>query len=177
MKSFKILALLCLVGLSLVSCDKDKKSEWNNWYGYTKDDIVGTYSFSNVADAFNNVDGVGRHACPDADICILDKGGNTVEFRINCPDENFYRSFMGRPSPNENDFMLKMSSGYINAGNNRLKAYNVNAYVMENSTQQLRLHGFAALNTYKLVYPVPDYPVPDTIADDGEYYYFDVIKN
>lgn len=176
MKKFKLLALLCLLGLFFASCKEESKSEWKSYYGYTKDDIIGTYSFSNVKGAFDGVEGVGRHSCLDAEIRINDYGGNSVEFKINCPSEDFSYTFTGRPTPLANDFMLKMSSGYSLAGNGKLKAFNVMAHVLENDAQQMRLHGYASKNTYKLV-PFEGTDLCDTVPEDGEYYYFDVIKN
>ena len=174
MKNFKLLLMLCMSGLFLVSCN-DKKSEWENYYGYTNDDVIGTYSYSNVADAFDGVEGTGRYACEDAEISIKPYTANTVEFTINCPSQGFSRSFTGKPSPNNDDFMVHMSSGYKPYGNGKLRAYNVTGYVLKDASQQLRMHGYAAVNTYKLV--TVEGSGTDTIPDNGIYYYFDVIKN
>lgn len=176
MKQLKLLPIL-LLGLMLVSCKKDPTKQWDNFYGYTKADIVGTYSYSNIDGVFNDVEGTGRHACPDADVAISDYGGQSVQFDIKCPSNEFERQYLGRTKKTDNDFLIQMTSGYKPAGNGRLKAYNVTAYVMKNANQQVRLHGYAAVNTYKIVNPIPDSDVTDTIMDNGEYYYFDVIKN
>ena len=65
MKNYKLLALLCMMGALFASC-KEPKSEWENFYSYTNEDVIGTYSFSNVSTAFDGVEGVGRYACPVA---------------------------------------------------------------------------------------------------------------
>lgn len=175
MKNYKLLVLLCLVGLSFASCKDKSDTEWENYYGYTNKDILGTYSFSNVSDAFEGVEGEGRYACQNAEISISTYSGSQVEFKINCPSQGFNRSFTGKPSPNADDFMVHMSTGYQYYGNGRLRAYNVTGYVLKNPKQQLRIHGYASMNTYKLV-PIEGVGT-DTIPDDGKYYYFDVIKN
>lgn len=174
MKNYRRMALLCLMGLFLASCG-DSKTEWENFYGYTNDDIIGTYSFSNVPDAFEGVEGVDRYACDNAEISIAPYSGRQVEFKINCPSQGFNRTFTGVPSPNDGDFMVRMSSGYKPYGNGKLRAYNMTGYVLKNEKQQLRMHGFASINIYKLV--ALETGGTDTIPDDGKYYYFDVIKN
>ena len=175
MKNYRLMALLCLLGLFLASCKDKSQTEWENYYGYSYDDIIGSYSYSNVPDAFDGVEGEGRYACANAEINIALQSGSKVAFNINCPSYGFSRTFTGVPSPNDNDFMVHMSSGYQHSGSGRLRAYNVTGYVLKNAKQQLRMHGFASLNTYKLV-PL-ETGGTDTIADDGKYYYFDVIKN
>ena len=174
MKNCKLMALLCLMGLFLASCE-DSKTEWENFYGYTNDDIIGTYSFSNVSDAFEGVEGFGRYACDNAEISVARFSGSRVEFNINCPSQGFNRTFTGVPSPNDGDFMVHMSSGYQHYGSGRLRAYNLTGYVLKNAKQQVRMHGFASVNTYKLV--ALETGGTDTIPDDGKFYYFDVIKN
>ena len=175
MKNYKLFALLCLLGLFLASCEKEPKTEWNNYYGYAKEDIIGTYSFSNIDGVFNDVEGIGRHACPDAEIRIVGFEGKQVEFSINCPSAVFSRTFQGLPTVNSNDFMLQMTSGYVPSGSNKYKAYNVTAHVLKNAQQEIRLHGYAALNTYHTVEGEGGGLI--YVMDNGEYYYFDVIKN
>ena len=175
MKNYKLLALLCLLGLFLASCNKEPKSEWENFYGYSKDDVIGTYTFSNIANVFDDVEGIGRHACPDAIISISPYFESSIEFKINCPSDNFSKTIQGQPTPNDNDFMLHMTSGYIESGHDKYKAYNVTAYVRKNAQQEIRLHGFASVNTYHIVEGEGGGII--YVMDDGEYYYFDVIKN
>ena len=175
MKNYTLMALLCLMGLFFASCNGGSKTEWENYYGYTNNDIIGTYSYSNVADAFEGVEGAGRYACDNAEISVAPYSGSQVEFKINCPSQGFNRTFTGKPSPNNDDFMVHMSSGYQHYGSNKLRAYNVTGYVLKNTKQQLRIHGYAAVNTYKLI--VLETGGVDTIPDNGTYYYFDVIKN
>lgn len=175
MKKFKLLALLCMMGLFFVSCkNEDPESEWENFYGYTNEDIIGDYTFSNIEGVFNDVEGTGRYACPDAEIKIIPYFESSVELRINCPSDNFSKSFQGQPIHNDDDFMLHMTSGYIPSGN-KYKAYNVTAYVMKNDKQQLRLHGYSAVNTYHTVEGEGGAAI--YVMDNGVYYYFDVIKD
>jgi len=172
------LALFCLMGVFFASCKEDSKSEWENFYGFTNEDVIGTYSFSNVSKAFDGVEGVGRYACPDAEVSIQasSQNPNMMRFTIHCPDEDDYsRTIEDDASPNEDDFMLRMSTGYIHTGN-KIRAYNVNAYVMKNKKQELRLHGYSAMNTYKEVTDEETGTVT-YVQIDGVYYYFDVIKN
>ena len=176
MKNCKLLALLCMLGVFLASC-KEPKSEWENFYSYTNEDVIGTYSFSNVSTAFDGVEGVGRHVCPDAEVSIQPSSQypNMLRFTINCPDLEYTRTIEDYATPNEGDFMLRMSSGYIHSGNN-VKIYVVNAHVLKNAKQELRLSGFSAINTYKEVHN-EESGTTSYVQVNGEYYYFDVIKN
>ena len=105
MKNSKLIALICLLGIFFTSCDKEPKNEWKDFYDFTNEDIIGTYVYSNVSDAFDQVEGTGRHACPDAQVSIraLNDNSNWVEFSVNCPAATFSRSFEGLATPNEDD--------------------------------------------------------------------------
>lgn len=175
MKNRKLLALLCVLGIFFVSCDKEPKSEWKNYYGFTNEDVIGTYSFSNVSTAFDGVEGVGRHACPDAEVSIQASTQNPrmLRFTINCPKEEYSRTIEDYATPNEDDFMLRMTTGYIHTGD-KVKVFVVNAHVLKNEKQEIRLSGFSAINFYK---EVVNEGATSYIQTDGEYYYFDVIKN
>lgn len=178
MKKITISAFFILLAVLLVGCD-DKKKEWDYLYGYTKDDIIGEYSFSNIDKVFEDLEPSSYcHICDDAEISITAASATTVNFNINCPSDNYSRTFTGVPTKNPGDNMVRMSSGYILSGGGRLRAYNVLASVYCNDARNIRLSGFATLNTYKLV-PVPntDPVLYDTVSDSGVNYYFDVIKN
>ena len=177
MKNSKLIALICLLGIFFTSCDKEAKSEWKDYYDFTNEEIIGTYAYSNVSNAFDEVEGTGRHACLDAQINIRATHDNSdwIAFSVNCPDENFSRTFEGVATPNEGDHMIHMSTGYIHSGG-KIRAYNVTAYVLKNEKQELRLHGFAARNTYEEVAD-EETGITTYVQTDGEYYYFDVIKN
>ena len=177
MKIYKLFALICVLGVFFVSC-KEPNAEWKNYYGYTNEDIIGNYSFSNISTAFDGVEGVGRHSCPDAEVSIQpsSQNPNMLRFSINCPDEEYSRTVEDDATPNEDDFMLRMSTGYIHSGSNKVKVYVVNAHVMKNEKKELRLAGFSAVNTYKEIYN-QESGTTSYVQIDGEYYYFDVIKN
>lgn len=177
MKKFKFLALFCMLGVFFVSCDDKTESEWNNFYGFTNEDVVGTYSFSNILTAFDGVEGTDRYACPDAQITIQTSSQNhdMLRFVINCPDEGYTRTIEDYATPNEDDFMLRMYSGILHVGG-KLKAYNVNAHVLRNEKQEIRLSGFSAIITYKEI-TNQETGINSYEPIDGEYYYFDVIKN
>jgi len=177
MKNSKLIALICLLGIFFTSCDKEPKSEWKAFYNFTNEDIIGTYSYSDVSGAFDDIEGIGRHACDDAQVRIqaLYDHSDWIKFIVNCPSEDFSRNFEGEATLNEGDYMIRMSTDYIHSGG-KVKAYNLNASVMMNEKQEIRLHGFAAENTYKEINDL-ETGVTTYETIDGEYYYFDVIKN
>ena len=176
MKYYKLITLLCVLGVFFASCKEEPKNEWKDHYGFSNEDIIGTYSYSNISNAFDEVEGTGRHICPDAQVTIRASHDNPdwIEFSMNCPNETFSRTFEGMATPNEGDHMIHMSTGYIHSGG-KIRAYNVTAYVLKNEKQELRLHGYAAHNTY--VSETSEDGVTTYTQTNGEYYYFDVIKN
>ena len=110
MKKLSIIGLLFLLGFVTVSCNKEKK-------GYTIDDIVGEYTFSNAADAFEGLEAdedtdVFTYLCEDAVITITRDGKNSVNFKLSCPNEEHTAHFNGAPFQNENDSVIRMSYDY-----------------------------------------------------------------
>ena len=115
MKKSGIACLLLFLGIVMVSCNKEKK-------GYTIDDIVGEYIFSNAADAFDGLKAdENTFLCYDAVITITRDGKNSVEFSLLCPNEDLpwaptneghKARFNGAPFQNENDSVIRMSYDY-----------------------------------------------------------------
>ena len=106
MKKLSIISLFLLLGFVLGSCNRDKA-------GYTINDIVGEYTFSNAADAFEGLEADAyTYLCDDAVITITKDGKNAVDFRLSCPNEEHNAHFNGAPFPNENDSIIRMSYDY-----------------------------------------------------------------
>lgn len=178
MKRFFLPVLLVIGLLASVSCER-QKNKWSKFFGYTHDDIVGTYSFSNVKDAFDGLEEVEEthhcDLCDDAQITIAAISDRTIRFSINCPSANFARDYIGSASINSSDFKIDMTTGFLFSGS-KIRAYNLMAYVYKNEAQQVRLHGFASADVYGLV-PTGIPQVNDTVKTSSHTYYFDVIKN
>ena len=105
-KITSIISLLLFVGFMTVSCNKETK-------GYTIDDIVGEYTFSNAADAFEGLEADAyTYLCNDAEITITKDGRNAVDFKLSCPSEENNAFFNGAPFQNENDSVIMMSYDY-----------------------------------------------------------------
>ena len=106
MKKICLIGLLVFLGFVTVSCNKEKKS-------YTIKDIVGEYTFSNAADAFDGLEADEyTYLCYDAVITITSDGKNSVDFRLSCPNEEHSAHFNGAPFQNENDSVIRMSYDY-----------------------------------------------------------------
>lgn len=106
MKKICLIGLLVFLGFVTVSCNKEKK-------GYTIKDIVGEYTFSNAADAFDGLEADEyTYLCDDAVITITSDGKNSVDFRLSCPNEEHSAHFNGAPFQNENDSVIRMSYDY-----------------------------------------------------------------
>ena len=167
MKNKALTLMVLVLGLMLVSCGKDPNSEWTKYYGYTNDDIIGTYRFSNVSDAFASLtESDYCHLCSDAQITIASYSMNSVEFHVKSPNADYDQTFTGVPSHNTDDFLISMSNQMGST-----TEYTVTATVYNNAKGEIRLHGFAR----KIIYGIDD--------EEHKYvkycynYYFDVIKN
>ena len=174
MKRIKFLPVLLLLSVFFVACDpQSQEKEWKKLYGYTTEDIAGTYAFSNIASAFDGLtEGKYCHICEDAKITITASSGNTIEFRLNCPNESLNRLFEGRPRVTDDDFLINMKA----PASSTYPDYELTVYVYENDEGDIRLHGFARYIVYELVYnPVTE--ENDHIVKSKTNYYFDVIKN
>ena len=174
MKNIKYLSGMLMLGLLFVSCEKQsQENEWNKHYGYTNEEIAGRYSFSNISDAFDGLsEGAYCHICEDAKIDITAESGNAIEFKINCPSDELNRTFEGRPSMTDNDFLINMTLPSASAH----PTYELTAYVYKNSQGDIRIHGFARHVIYETVYN-PATEQNDYVPKARINYYFDVIKN
>lgn len=171
MKKLRNLLLLLLMGACLVSCNK-KEKEWNYLFGYTCDDLIGTYRYSNASDAFSLLkENDYCHLCEDAQVTVNPSSSNTVDFRLVFPDHNFQKNFLGRPNNNANSFLVSMYSGWIG-----LKRYGLSADVLTNAQDEVRLKGFVTEDRYNRKYNDLTQTY-DTLFDYSIKYYFDVIKN
>ena len=153
MKHIKLLSVLLVMSAFLVSCGKDQKNEWNKHYGYTNEEVLGTYSFSNVTDAFDGLtESLYCRICEDAVITITKETENSLRFNIKSVGDELNADIKGKPVQNDDGFLLTLVDSY---NDNELTAY-----VYTNASGQIRLHGFVR-NYYPSI----------------RNYYFDVIKN
>lgn len=174
MKPVKLMPVLLLLSVLFVGCEKQpQEKDWHRLYGYTIDDIAGTYAFSNISDAFDGLtESPYCHICEDAQITVTASSGNTIEFRVNCPDETFNKLFEGRPCATDGAYMVNMKL----PASSIYPVYELTAYVNENDKGDIRLHGFARHIVYELVYN-PETEETDHVVKSKTNYYFDVIKN
>jgi hypothetical protein len=163
MKKMRLFALLLMAATLLVACQKDAVKEWEK-FSYTIDDIKGSYTYSYVSGAFDDLtENSYCHLCDDAAVTIAPSllSTSSTEFTINCPKAEFNKTFSGRPTTNENDFLISMSlpAGAVHP------SYELTAYVYKNAKGNIRLHGFARHVHH-----------PGTDEEYKVNYYFDVIK-
>lgn len=172
MKKFKYLSALLVLCALFVSCGEPKEKEWVKLFGYTTEDIAGTYSFSNVEDAFEALtEGTYCHICNDAQISITATSSSIIQFSVDCPDAGFHKIFEGRPRMTDNDYTINLGSTALN----NHPEYGLTAYVYENKQGDIRIHGNAQYIEWILVtnsYGQLEYKIKSKIN-----YYFDVIKN
>ena len=151
MKRIKFLPVLLMLGVLFVSCEKQQEKEWNRYYGYTNEEIIGLYSYSDVDDAFDGLtENHYCHVCNDARINITADSENTIQFSMNSAKAELNATLKGNPALNDDDFLITLVD----------YPYELTAYVYTNASGQIRLHGFVRKNNH-----------------DRPTYYFDVIKN
>lgn len=151
MKKIQQLSMLLLLGVLLISCKKDQ-IVWTKDSGYTMSEILGTYSYSKVDNAFEGLtESPYCHICYDAQITITPSNLGKVKFEFKSSGANFTRNIVGNPNGSSNDFLMCMVDG----------RYELTATVYTNNANEIRLHGHVRNNSN-------DSPIN---------YYFDVIKN
>ena len=149
-KNIKLITLLTLFALVFSGCEE--KKEWSLFYGFTNEDIIGSYSYSNIDDAFDNLlESQWCHLCPDAKVNIMPGSGSLVRFRLESESADFSRTVEDFSTQEGNDFMIMMEEN----------PYEVSAYVYKDAKDHLRLHGF----------------VRKHVGGSNVNYYFDVIKD
>ena len=164
-------ALLLLLSVCMVSCQKEQK-EWSKLYGYSQDDIVGRYTYSQLPEAFSGLmESEEAHLCADAQVSITSASEQNIVFSLSCPDHGFQRSFSGRPTLNANAFLIGMGGGWVG-----LKRYALSATVLKNTQDAVRLDGFVSEDHYEKVFNTEEDKY-DTLFTYSVKYYFDVIKN
>lgn len=163
--------VLFMLGLLFVSCEKQEEKDWEKYYGYTNEEIVGSYIYSNISDAFEDLtEGTYCHICEDARITITAGSGRNIQFSVNCPSDNLNKTFEGRPCLTDDDFLINMTSP-----TSLHPDYELTVYVYKNDQGDIRLHGFARHITYETHID----PNGNTVYNikSKVNYYFDVIKN
>lgn len=157
MKKHSILvALFMLFALVFTGCGK--KNEWSYLHGFTPEDIVGTYSWSNINNVFDGLlESTYCHLCNDAEITITKSSETRVSFHFGSEEADFSVTVEDGTTAPGNDFMILMEE--YKAG----VPYEVSAHVYHDAKNRIRLHGF--VREYK-----PGYGGPVN-------YYFDVIKD
>lgn len=167
MKKIAISAFFVLLAVAFIGCDS-KKNEWSYLYGYTNNDIIGTYHFSNATYAFESLtESEYCHLCDDAEIMVSPFQGNSVSITVKCPAEGYNQTFTGRPTYNEDDFLINMTDNPFEPN----IEYTLTASVYTNAKGEIRLHGFAR----KIIYELDLNHLQ--IVKACYNYYFDVIKD
>lgn len=173
MKKMRFLPLLLVLGVLMVSCKKDEKKEWKQFYDFTFEDLKGTYTYSNVSGAFDALtENEFCHICDDAEVNISSYLGSdsSIEFKVNCPKAEFNKSFTGHPVLNDDTFLIKMSI----PASSVYPDYEVTAYVYKNDKGNIRLHGFARHIYYETIVDL-DGTIHKNVKSMVNYY-FDVVK-
>ncbi|MBR4147079.1 MAG: hypothetical protein IKU00_04210 [Bacteroidales bacterium] len=152
-KASLFLIALCLLCLS---CEKTPVNEWDRFYGFTKDDIVGHYEANPDESLYQELPTQGVTVYSNATIDITSLSGNSISIRIVIPSV-INKVFSGAVNNEEN------SSDLV------LRNFNedIMMTVYKNSKGQIRMHGRVKRYRYD----------SDGILIDSNYYGFDVIKS
>lgn len=173
MKNIKSLLVLLMLGLFFVSCEKQPQdSEWEKYYGYTAENIAGTYTSSHITGAFDGLTPSQYcHICDDAQITVSASSGDIIEFELRCPNAGYYRVFEGKPRATDDDYIINLGGTSLDTH----PTFGLTAYVYENEQGEVRFHGYAQYIEWTVVtnsYGQSEYKIKSKTN-----YYFDVIKN
>ena len=174
MKKMRFLPLVLVLGVLLFSCKKDETKEWKQFYNFTLEDVMGTYTNSNVTGAFEGLkENDFCHICEDAEVSISPYMGSdsSIEFKVYCSKAGFNKTFTGHPVLNSDAFLISMSM----PASSIYPDFEVTAYVYKNDKGNVRLHGFARHIYYENLVVDFDGTVHKDVKSMVNYY-FDVVK-
>jgi hypothetical protein len=147
--------LLCLV--MFVSCEKEPVNEWQRFWGYTKDDIVGDYEANPDESIYEEYPTAGMTIYKNASIHVTGLSGDLVSIRINIPGV-INKVFSGAVySASDNSDLALVSTN----GNDDIRMT-----VYKNSKGDVRFHGIQKRYHYDAGH----------VLTSSENYGFDVIK-
>lgn len=150
-----ILAIaLCLIFFA--SCEKDPAKEWDRFYGFAKEDVIGHYEPNPDESLYEELPTEGVKVYSDAVIDVVDLSDNLVSIRIRIPSVPLNKVFSGviYSEASNSDIVL-------NSGNDDIRMT-----VYKNDKGQVRFHGRQKRYYYDA----------DHVLVDSDNYGFDVIK-
>lgn len=155
MKKNLIVALLSIIALVFVSCEKTPVNEWSRFYGYTQADIVGHYEANPDESLYQDLPTEGVEVYNNATIDIAAASGKSISLHIVIP-EVINKRFSGPVNTTEQESDLTLN----NFNEDILMT------VYKNAKGQVRFHG-----RVKHYYYNADHELVNSIN-----YGFDVIK-
>lgn len=147
--------LLCLV--MFVSCEKEPVNEWQRFWGFTKDDIVGDYEANPDESIYEEYPTAGVTVYNNATLHVAGLSGDMISIRINIPGV-LNKVFSGSvySAPDNSDIALVFPNGNED----------IRMTVYKNSKGDVRFHGIQKRYHYN----------EQHVLISSENYVFDVIK-
>lgn len=152
----RIALFLVSISLLFASCEKTPQDEWNRFYGFTKDDIVGHYNANPDESLYEALPTPGVAVYDNASIDIQALSDNQVSLHIVIPG-TINKVFSGAVIPGESTSDMM----FVNDNNE-----DISMTVYKNSQNQVRLHGRVKRYHYDAHH----------ILEDSDNWGFDVIK-
>lgn len=144
----------------LASCTKDKMSQWKTYFGYTAEELVGSYMPNpDEWDKYIPDEVEKAQAVKNAQASITKTSDNAIFVRL-----------LGMPQKVDDHFSCTIYNNdfMFNSGNLSVKVY-------KNSNDEIRLSGYVKYPIGQLYDPALGDPI-NHLASTYEYYYFDIIK-
>lgn len=135
MKKLSILFLLMIgLGLGFTSCEKDDQDEWERYYGFTKEAVLGQYEANPDDSYYPELPTEGVTVYRQVSITISGLSGDLISLRISIPNV-INKVFSGVISPSEtaSDLILTNHSAHED----------IMMTVYKNAQNQIRMHGRA----------------------------------
>lgn len=145
--------LLCFV--LCTSCEEETVNEWQRFYGFTKDDIIGHYEANPDESLYEELPTEGVVVYDNAVIDVINQSDDLVSIRVTIPSV-LNKVFFGTIYYSESNSNLVFTNGNEDL---RMTVY-------KNSLNQVRFHGRVKRYYYDA----------DQVLVDSDNYGFDVIK-
>lgn len=145
---------LCLIFFA--SCEKDPVKEWDRFFGFTKEDVLGHYEANPDESLYQDLPTEGVKVYSDAVIDVVALSDDLVSIRIRIPSVSLNKVFSGVIFSEATNSDIIMKNGNED----------ISMTVYKNDDGQVRFHGRQKRYYYDA----------DQVLVDSDNYGFDVIK-
>lgn len=156
MKKITTILATAFFAILFTSCKKDSADQWERFWGFTKDDVVGQYTANPDESLYEDLPTEGVKVYSDASLEIRSLSGDLISIQLTIPNV-IKKVFSGTlySDPSNSDLAIKNS-----------ETEDIRMTVYKNANGDVRLHGLHKRYYYDA----------NHVVDHSDNYGFDVIK-